>query len=531
MRSRFIESNRWVAVFNSLKVFHLESWQRGEVEDIPDHLKEPDILYYNPSTLSHLSPNLKQSFVEKEFYFLKNTNLHTLNLIQKKSFKHGYPPSCGALLMLALEYARLLNHRSRETRKLTPYYKHHKSILMFVNNREFIYGGIEDFLKRSNSERVNTLIDEIWFDYLKDLELSLKEGVIFLLLTELRSKNDSAHSARIARDIIAKLSGETIAFLSKIKPYGSVPFDFLKGFIEEFSKLPEWMVEYAYQMSKIDIIEKDITLLRVLLPLSLKFEVEHRGFIRIIFPGESERTNTSAGSGLKGGRDVKRLTETSMRRLELLLEREKEKINTFRGRKINNMKVGIELSTKRGRIFTKLKETPLPNIHFIMLLDISSSVRKDNHIYFLLTVLKLIKASLERVDIPFTIFLFNDNIYRSDNLKEEDINNIVKGKTNVEKAIREAVSYARKCSTGAKSVVLVFTDGEPTSGLKGIPLKDFIRTQKKLIPIVGIGLKGVSKVSFYFEETGLEIDNIHQLPTMLADTIEKQIRKVTPLNR
>ena len=530
MKDRFIESNRWMAIFNPLKIFHLESWQRGEVEDISDHLKEPDVIYYDPSTLTHIPPQLRHILVEKEFYFLKNTDLYTLNLIQKKSFKHGYPPSSGALLMLSLEYCRILNHRRKETANLKPYYKHHRNLLPLINKGEQTYRGINSFLNEDRVKRISILTEEIWFDYIKDLELSVKEGIVYLLLAELRNNNSPTHGGRIARDIIAKLSNDTISLMKKFKPYGPLPLDFLKGFMEEFSKLPRWMIDYGYQMSRLDIIEKDITLLKTLFPLSLKFEVEHRGFIRILFPGDSNSTGNTSGTVFKGSENLKRLSKTSMRKLELLLEREKERINTLQGRKISNARIGIEIPSKRGMIFKKMKETPLPAIHFIMLLDISSSVKRGNHIQFLLCVLNLIKDSLENSGIPFTFLLFNDNIYTTENIKEENIGSFIKGKTNVEKAIREAVICARKLSRNTKSIILIFTDGEPTTGLKGIALRDFIRMQKRLIPIIGIGLKGVSKVRFYFEETGLEIEDLSRLPFLLVNTIEKQIRRSTPLS-
>ena len=530
MKDRFIESNCWIAIFNPLKIFHLESWQRGEVEDIPDHLKEPDVIYYDHSTLAHVPTRLRHSFVEKEFYFLKNTDLYTLNLIQRKSFKHGYPPSCGALLMFALEYHRVLNHRRRETINLRPYYKHHRNLLLFINKGEQTYKGIEHFLSGSRRKRTSILTDEIWFDYIKDLELSVKEGIVYLLLAELKNNNSKASSGRIARDIIARLPNSTVTLMKKFKPYSPLPLDFLKEFMKEFSKLPQWMVDYGYQMSRLDIIEKDVILLKTLFPLSLKFEVEHRGFIRVLFPGESDTTVNTSGGVLKGIENIKRLSKPYMQRLELLLEKERERINTLQGRKINNTKIGVEIPTKRGKMFKRLKETPLPGIHFIMLLDISSSVKKDNHIQFLVGVFNLIRESLENSGISFTFLLFNDSIYPADDTKEENIESLVKGKTNVEKAIREAVSYARKLSRNKKSIILVFTDGEPTKGLKGIALRDFIRMQKRLIPIIGIGLKGVSKVRFYFEETGLEIEDFSLLPFLLVNTIEKQIRRSTPLS-
>ncbi len=529
MKDRFIESNCWIAIFNPLKIFHLESWQRGEVEDIPDHLKEPDVIYYDHSTLAHVPTRLRHSFVEKEFYFLKNTDLYTLNLIQRKSFKHGYPPSCGALLMFALEYHRVLNHRRRETINLRPYYKHHRNLLLFINKGEQTYKGIEHFLSGSRRKRTSILTDEIWFDYIKDLELSVKEGIVYLLLAELKNNNLKASSGRIARDIIAKLSNDTVTLMKKFKPYRPLPLDFLKRFMEEFSELPQWMIDYGYQMSRLDIIEKDITLIKTLFPLSLKFEVEHRGFIRVLFPGESDTTGNTSGVVLKGSENIKRLSKPYMQRLELLLEKERERINALQGRKINNTKIGVEIPTKRGKMFKRLKETPLPGIHFIMLLDISSSVKKGNHIQFLVGVFNLIKESLENSGIPFTFLLFNDSIYTADNMKEENIGSLIKGKTNVEKAIREAVSCARKLSRNTKSIILIFTDGEATTGLKGIALRDFIRMQKRLIPIIGIGLKGVSKVRFYFEETGLEIEDFSRLPFLLVSTIEKQIRRSTPL--
>ncbi len=530
MSDRFIESDRWMAIFNPLKTSHLESWQRGEVEDIPDHLKEPDVIYYDTSTLSCIPTYMKHTFLEKELYFLKNTDLYTLNLIQKKSFKHGYPPSSGALLMFALEYYRILNHRRKETVNLKPYYKHHRSILLFINKGEQTYKGIDRFLSENRGKRLSILTEEIWFDYIKDLEMSVKEGIVYLLIAELSNKNFQTHSGRIARDIIVKLSKDTVTLMKKFKPYGPLPLDFLKGFMEEFSKLPGWMIDYGYQMSRLDIIEKDIILLKTLFPLSLKFEVEHRGFIRILFPSDSKSASNTGGAMLRGSDNIKRLSETSMRKLELLLERERERINTLQGSKINNARIGIEIPAKRGKIFKKLKETPLPAIHFIMLLDISSSVKKGNHIQFLLGVFNLVKDSLENSGIPFTFLLFNDNVYTAENIKEKNIVSFIKGKTNVEKAIREAVSCARKLSKNTKSIILIFTDGEPTTGLKGIALRDFIRMQKRLVPIIGIGLKGVSKVRFYFEETGLEIEDLSRLPFLLVNTIEKQIRRSTPLS-
>ena len=78
-----------------------------------------------------------------------------------------------------------------------------------------------------------------------------------------------------------------------------------------------------------------------------------------------------------------------------------------------------------------------------------------------------------------------------------------------------------------RGCIVVFSDGEPTRGLKGQELKSLIAQIKARIPIIGIGV-GTERnyTDYYFEKSAIRIRSISELPTAFTRIIENQARRL-----
>ncbi len=530
-KERIEESDRWSLIFTPPQVYLLESWQNTEVEDIPEYAKIPIRMLYEAKKLSHIPPHIRERIIESEFFYIKNTDLFTFSIIQKEAFNHIYIPSSGALLFCSYEYKRLLNHNRRNILRINTVYPHHITLKRMLTDGLYSYSYSEDYLKTPDKEgRKKIILDDIWYEFVKDLEISLKKGILMLLKEEISSKGKSPHRARIATDILNRLSRETVDFLYKSDPKFIEYDSFIKDFFEEFSTLPDWMVEYGYKMSQINIIEEDIKFLNEVIPFSLKLEVNHRGFVKFIFPQESNiNSGTAHRIGSSRAKRSLRVSESLMKRLEMMFQKERETIFVTSGRKIDNKRIALEVSTLRGKLFKKFNETNTPDISFILLLDISKSVRRKGYLGILHSTMEITKASLEKLGIPFVIGLFNENInFFKDSPDNINLEKLAGGKTNLEKAIRESLNVKRRDMSDKNTIMLIFTDGEPTLGLKEEALKDLIKNTKITMPVIGIGMKGFYYLKYYFEDSCVEMENIEDFPIALTRTLEKFMFKLYP---
>ncbi len=529
---RIEESDRWMSFFTPVQISYLENWQNAETEDIPESMKLPYIMLFDKKDVSNLPPYIVEDILRKEYMFLKETDLYTFRIIQREAFHYGYIPSAGALLFCVYEYKRILNHSRKEILRINSPYQYHVNLKRFITENKYFYAGSEDYMSESSKEkRRNIMFEYLWFDYLKDLDLSVKKGIIVILYREIKGKCENIHRARITGDILNRLSRDTVDFIYKIPSEDAVPELFAEEFMREFCCLPAWMVEYGQQMSRLDMLEKDIEFFKRVKPLNLKFEVEHKGFIKFIFQSYTNGSISKAHEySAIGNRKLKNRSEPIIKRFKMLVDKEREVYHAPTGRKLNSGKLALEIPTGRGKVFKRYAEIPTPDVFFILLFDISKSVKKRGYVHILANALDIIATSLKDLNIPFDTILFNEDVIVADGAF--NIGNIAmycKGKTNLEHAIKTAYERARSNPRGKKGVIIIFTDGEPTKGMKDTYLREYILKISTVIPVIGIGVKGVDKVKYYFGDRGIEINSMYDLTITLVRTIEKYVTKAMPL--
>jgi len=84
---------------------------------------------------------------------------------------------------------------------------------------------------------------------------------------------------------------------------------------------------------------------------------------------------------------------------------------------------------------------------------------------------------------------------------------------------------------GKKGVLILFTDGQPTRGLKGEELKYLITQAKKKFPVIAVGVGEATKmVKDYFERTGISVDDVSKLPAVFSFVMENQFKRLISVN-
>ncbi|MCS6875928.1 MAG: VWA domain-containing protein, partial [Aquificaceae bacterium] len=78
-----------------------------------------------------------------------------------------------------------------------------------------------------------------------------------------------------------------------------------------------------------------------------------------------------------------------------------------------------------------------------------------------------------------------------------------------------------------KGCMVVFSDGEPTKGIRGQELKSLIQRIKAMIPTIGIGVgKEKNYIDYYFDKTGIKIKDVSDLTLSFTRIIENQARRL-----
>ncbi len=193
---------------------------------------------------------------------------------------------------------------------------------------------------------------------------------------------------------------------------------------------------------------------------------------------------------------------------------------------------------KRG-LFYKRRETPQDKVlAFKLLIDLSSSMKKENKAENAFKALILFSETLNALGMPFSVSAFNDKVYSLKTFEEEYKNaraniinafNLLGGGTNLEKVLIEGMDelqlFCKKHNI--KGVLIVFSDGEPTKGLKGEALRTLIRELKGKLPVVGIGVgKERNFVEEYFEKSGIRISEISKIPQAFSKVVENYLRRL-----
>jgi len=473
--------------------------------------------------------------------------------------------------------------------KINPHYPYHELAISFIyswinEDYEFsdevkrYYSTMErsfyEYLKEENPQSsYDIVMEDLWQRFRVLVDLSKDLNYVDLLIEEAKGRNrEDAHKARIMTDILSKLPTEIRNYIkeNKNKKAFQFPSEVMKQILKALDTIPDWMKDYLKQMSYIDLLEKDISFLNYFLPKTLEVDVEHRGFISFIFKAWEE---VSANHSLKSKKQKEEeelseldkkfrkehgLTQKEFQKYRILLksvlpyvEHFKRKFDNllpkeeeiwdgkyYRGKRLNYKRVATEVPIGRGRIFMKREIPERKELVFELLMDISSSMKKEEKIINALKSLILVSEVLDKLKMGFSIKVFNENVYTIKDFNEDyriakarilDILDSLGGSTDLSKAINIGVESLETVikKEHKKGVLILFTDGQPTKGLKGDELKNMISQMKMKIPIVAIGVgEATHMVKEYFEKTGISVEDIAKLPSVFSFVMENQFRRL-----
>jgi len=421
-------------------------------------------------------------------------------------------------------------------------------------------------------------MEDLWTHFRPFVDRSKDLNYVDLLLDEARGKKrEDAHRGRIMTDLLRKLPEEIQELIINNKDSVAESLDphSRKEIIKALNSLPDWMRDYLRQMSYLDLLEKDLVFLQSFMPKTLEIDVEHRGFISFVFKGWEESAGRSSALPLKeqveeeevSERDRKfrkehGLTEREFQRYVVLMKSVLPYVDHFKrkfdrllpqeeecwggcypsGKRLNAKKIPTEVPINRGRIFTRREVPERKELAFELLIDISSSMKKQEKITNAIKSLLLVSEVLERLRMPFSIKVFSENVYEIKGYGEDyrsvksrimEIPSSAGGGTDLGKAVSigaESLELYTK-STHHRGIMILFTDGEPTKGLKGEDLRSFIAQIKKKVPTVGVGVGNATRmVKEYFERTGISVDDISKLPSAFSFVLENQLRRLISVN-
>jgi len=572
-----------------------EMWVKGEVEDVPEVVKRPAGVVFHIQDLSKKSEEDTINTIRHEIEYLFSTDLYLWKLGQREFYKFGFTPTSFLVLYSVLESiktdSRIINShpQSQSTiiknyeeilKGIDTYYPHHNFSLSLLKSwlgKETIAKDTErtlyEYLNSKNREAYDILMEDLLGKYIAHIEKAQEINYIDLLLDEARGKvRKDAHKGRIMTDLLKKLPEALQEVITEYKDKRAIDIPEIerKEILKSLRNMPDWMRDYLRQMSYIDMIERDVELIRHFLPKTLEVDIEHRGFLSFLIKGWEEQ-GSSASSGLSlGGRSGEKSQEDRLyekaygmnkeefkayrrmisnilpyvealkRKLKKLMPEEEEGWSGkyFYGRRLNNKALGVEASIGRGRMYMRREENIRKEIAFKLLIDISTSMKREDKIQKAIEALLLFSEVISTLKMPFSINVFSDRVFRLKEFHEDykvvkwrilELFNMLGGGTNFEKALLYAHEDIQVFCTKnhMKGCMLVFSDGEPTRGLRGQELKSLINQIKSLTPIIGIGV-GLEKnyVDYYFESTGIKIKDVSELTLTFTRIIENQARRL-----
>ena len=590
----------WGAGYDPKVLPLVEMWARGEVQDIPSNIKRPVGVVFGIPDLVRKSEEYIINAIRHEISYLLSADLPLWKMGQREFFRFGYQPTAFLVLYTVLESIRaderILEHHLNSAYTLR---RRYEEVLANLKNtypyHEFALGflrlwlskpeeidtsvrrqvlSLEDFFKeyiKADSQRAYLLLMEDAFGkYRACIEDSLEFNYIDMLIEEALGKTKQGHKGRIMTDILKKLPEEYQHLMSSFKSSRQVPEELRKDILKRLKNLPDWMKDYIKQMSYMSLLERDLEFISYFLPKTLQTEVEHRGFVSFVIKGWEETSSEGSGLSQKDAKSSEEspidrkyrrehgLNQEEFRRYQLLMrgimpfvESMKRKFKRLmpeeeegwlwgytHGRRVDYRKMHIEIPTKRGRIYQRRVIPEKKQLAFKLLLDVSSSMKREDKIENAIKSLLLFSQVLSEMKMPFSIDAFAERIFSIKSFEEDymsakarilELNKMLGGGTNIEKALlvsgEDLQIFCRK--QGIKGVMLVFSDGEPTRGLKGEALKDLIRELKARFPIVGIGV-GETKnfVEEYFDKTGIKIRDVSMLPSAFMLVMENQFRRL-----
>ncbi len=431
--------------------------------------------------------------------------------------------------------------------------------------------------EKDHQTAYDIVMEDLWPKFRVLVDEAKELNYIDLLIDEAKGKKrDDAHRGRIMTDILKKLPEKYQEVVREYKDKNStdIPETERKQILKALSSMQDWMKDYVKQMSYLDMLERDINFLQNFLPKTLEVDIEHRGFLTFLFKGWEEEG--SASNALKKqelqdqelsdtDRKYKKehgLTEDEFKKYRLLMksilpyvEHFKRKFDNllpqeeeswgggyFSGKRLNFKKLPTEVPIKRGRIYTRREIPERKELAFELLIDISTSMKKEEKILNAVRSLLLVSEVLDKLGMPFSIKVFNDNVYELKGFEEDyrtskakimELLSSAGGGTDLGKAVSIGLEslelYVKK--THRKGILILFTDGEPTRGLRGEDLKAFILQMKQKFPIVGVGVGEATRmVKEYFDRTGISVEDVSKLPSAFSFVVENQLKRLISVN-
>ncbi|WP_340695770.1 vWA domain-containing protein [Hydrogenobacter thermophilus] len=588
----------WGAGYDPKFLPLLEMWARGELQDIPSHVKKPLGVVFSIPDLLRKSEEYIVNSVRHEISYLLNADLPIWRAGQREFFRFGYQPTAFVVLYAVLESIKaderilkdhpdsryILKRRYEEIlaslRDIYPYHEFALGFLkLWLSNPEEVHPTVrrlvlslesflKDYLAADSQQAYSLLMEDVFGKYRVCIEESSELNYIDMLIEEASGKRKEGHKGRIMTDILKKLPKEEQELIKSFRISGEIPQEIRREILKKLKSFPDWMRDYIKQMSYMSLLEKDMEFLSHFLPKTLQIEMEHRGFLSFILKGWEE--NASEGSGsIKGDfkeesekdrryrrefglnqeefrryhtimRSVMPFVESMKKRFQRLLpESEEGWIWGYpHGRRIDYRRIHMEIPTKRGLIYQRRLLPEKKQLAFKLLLDISSSMKKEDKIENAVKSLLLFSEVLNDMKMPFSIDTFSEKVFSIKSFEEDYIasrtkivrlEDLLGGGTNIEKALlvsgEDLEIFCKKNSI--RGVMIIFSDGEPTKGLRGEPLKDLIRQLKGKFPIVGIGVGEIKNfVEEYFEKTGLKIRDVSMLPSAFFLVMENQFKRL-----
>jgi len=558
----------WGAGYDPGHLPLLERWALGEVEEIPQEVKRPRGVVFDIREFSGKEEGFVAASVGHEIVYLLETPFPNWRHGQREVLRAGYPPASFSLLLAVLESLRateilLSTHPSRrrwleeKMDALLPprviHYPHQRFVRSLVDlwlgrgKGTGLRESIGEYLEEKDPAKAyDVLMGEIWSRYRPLVDRSRELNRIDLLLEEAgRRSRENVHRGRIMTDLLRKLPPRVQEILYRNRSASDMEESERREILRALSSVPGWMREYLEQMSFLDITERDLRLIRNLLPRTLEVDIEHRGFLTFLFKSWEGSVAGGRRRGDVSGADYGEILKSVLphveyfrKRFSALLPVEEERWGGSYtvGRRLDHRRLSREVPTGRGRLYRRREVPVQQKLAFELLIDLSSSMKRNNRIGNALRALVLVCEVLHSLGMPFSVKVFNDRVftvkefgedYRSVRPRLTSLTERVGGGTDLSGAVLSALEdltlYTRKANL--KGVIVLFTDGAPTRGLKGEELRKLIRETKRRIPLVGVGT-GTSQVREFFEGTAVSVDSISQLPAAFALVLENRLRRI-----
>jgi len=553
-------SEGWGAWYEPSALPLLEAWAGGELEEVPPQLKKPLRVAFYKRALKGKEESFALSFLRHEVNLLLETPFHLWRYGQQEAFRAGHTPTSFLVLFAPLEHARLFLSSKKPLKKEpllekvgeAPFPHQRLSLCLFLS----LLGENCPFKEKEEAKKLLPLAKEyaslsepsalyellsahLWQAFRPKVKLS-EEVCRMELLKEEKRRKRTPHGGRIMTDVLSKLPPSFLKLLDE-KP----PEELRASFSEAVKGLPSWMSAYLREMAYARLLEEELSFLSYFFPPFLEREVEHRGFVRFLFKGlggGKGRGSSAGGKGLFASLffEVREEAESLKRALKALLPEEEEgwEGNFYGGRKINGRRLSLEVALRRGKLFMRKRKPEKRGLLFGLLLDASASMKKEEKIKHALKGVLLTSQVLKELSLPFSVYLFNERFYPLKEASEppsllegklKELPSLLGGGTDLGLALEESVRRLLKAGkeTGYPPLLLLFTDGVPTRGVRGEELKELVGELSRKVPLVALCVGSSSpSLKEYFGKRAVEVPSFASLPFYTASVVAKRLKRL-----